>query len=203
MTRKEFVEKVKEIQRVKTAYCRGAFGAPLNQKNKDRYKYGGEVDPKRFAFDCCGLWHAAASGWNGDSAATYGGTKVNKEVNGISYGDYRIPDNGADGAFKSYLKDVSNDMTKVQDGEILWVPGHNGVCVDAAKGYAVECTPKWEDGVQISQWKDPKAPHYREWLQHGKLPFIIYADTDSVVVQPKKKTLTCPCCGATFELKEG
>ena len=199
MTGKELADLAKQAQRQKTAYCKGAFGAPLNQKNATRYKYEGDVDPQRFAFDCCGLWHALCSGWNADSSKTYGGTVVNQEKDGISYGIFRIPDWGADGAFsKNYLEDISSDMKNIQVGEILWVPGHNGIYV--GNGYAIEATPKWEGGVQISQFKDPKAFHYREWLQHGRLPFLTYEDEESSY--PHNMIITCPCCGAKFVKEE-
>ena len=147
----ELVELAKQCQRKKTLYAKGAFGAPLNDKNKTRYKVDAPTDPNTFLFDCCGLWHALCSGWCADSSHVYGGTQVNKEQNGISYGAFHIPDNGADGCFSSkYLQDISNDMNNVLPGEILWVPGHNGICVKP--GWAIECTPKWKGGVQISQW---------------------------------------------------
>lgn len=199
MTGKELADLAKQAQRKKTLYAKGAFGAPLNEKNKIRYKVDHDVDPTIFLFDCCGLWHALCSGWDADSTKSYGGTVVNKEKDGISYGIFRIPDWGADGAFsKNYLVDISNDMSTVLPGEILWTPGHNGICVKP--GWAIESTPRGEGGVQITQWIDKKLPNYREWLQHGKLPFLEYEDEESSY--PHNLIITCPCCGAKFVKEE-
>jgi|GEM_PF-2925887 len=51
--------------------------------------------------------------------------------------------------------------------------GHIGVYIGG--GLAVECTPAWDDKVQITACnKTVYGYHRRNWTKHGKLPYITY-----------------------------
>ena len=53
---------------------------------------------------------------------------------------------------------------------------HAGIYI--GNGLAVECTPSWEDGVQVTAVENIEAKqgyHSRYWTSHGKFKFINYA----------------------------
>lgn len=55
----------------------------------------------------------------------------------------------------------------------MWLPGHIGIYI--GEGLAVESSPKWADGVQITACNCSKAGyHRRNWEKHGKLPYVTY-----------------------------
>ena len=57
----------------------------------------------------------------------------------------------------------------------MWLPGHIGVYV--GDGLVVECSPKWENSVQITALANlgTKAGYNaRKWTKWGKLPYIDY-----------------------------
>ena len=71
--------------------------------------------------------------------------------------------------------DVSTDFRSIQVGEAVWIPGHIGIYI--GDGLAVECTPAWKDGVQITAVHNiGKKSGYngRSWTKHGKLPYVAY-----------------------------
>ena len=60
-------------------------------------------------------------------------------------------------------------------GEAVWVPGHIGVYV--GDGCAVECTHRWNDGVQLTavhNMGEKNGYPGRLWEKHGKLPYVTY-----------------------------
>lgn len=60
-------------------------------------------------------------------------------------------------------------------GEAVWMSGHIGIYI--GDGLAVECTPKWENKVQITAVGNigSKAGYNtRTWTKHGKLPYVDY-----------------------------
>ena len=71
-------------------------------------------------------------------------------------------------------REVSTDFGNMQPGELLWTKGHVGIYV--GDGNAVECTPAWENGVQITVVKNIKEGTGHNWTKHGKLPYIRYED---------------------------
>lgn len=175
----------------KTLYVAGGFGAPLNTKNKARYKTSTAMDKYNqspsvsknitnasedtFAFDCVNLIKGILWGWNGDKNKTYGGA---------TYRSNGVPDVGANAMCKTYLKDVSTDFTNIVKGEAVWIDGHIGVYV--GNGDVVECTPKWLNKVQITHLGNLaqfKNGNYRVWTKHGKLPWVDYSTT--VAINPK------------------
>lgn len=162
----------------KTLYVMGCIGAPLNDKNKDRYSrnYSYNRQTERtvkiksatsdtFGFDCVCLVKSLLWGWQGDKNKTYGGAVY--ESNGV-------PDIN-EKAMLNACTDVSTDFSNIQEGEFLWVSGHCGIYV--GDGLAVECSPAWADGVQITAVRniyDKGGYNARTWTKHGKLPYVTY-----------------------------
>ena len=188
----ELARKCKKVANEhKTLYVYGCFGAPMNEKNKKRYsnnldynkkaertKKINEASADTFGFDCVCLIKGLLWGWNGDTFKTYGGA---------SYRTNDVPDIGADSMIKK-CKDVSTDFSNIQVGEVVWIEGHIGVYI--GDGLAVECTPKWKDGVQITAVHNiGKKSGYngRKWTKHGKLPYVTY---EKPVEKPVEKPAT-------------
>lgn len=179
MTASEFVEKAKGCaNNYKTLYVMGCFGAPMNEKNKQRYtnnhSYNKQSERKAminaatadtFGFDCICFIKSLLWGWNGNKNAVYGGA---------AYKSNGVPDINADSMIKKCTA-VTTDFSKIQAGEYLWLEGHCGVYI--GNGLAVECTPNWKNCVQITAVSNigHKAGYYsRRWTKHGKLPYIDY-----------------------------
>lgn len=162
----------------KTLYVLGCIGAPMTPSNKARYTSNLAYNKKAartakinaatadtFGFDCVCLIKALLWGWSGDKSKIYGGAV---------YKSNGVPDIG-EGAMLIACTDVSADFSRIQVGEYLWRPGHCGIYI--GDGLAVECTPAWADGVQITAVHNiGKKPGYngRAWTKHGKLPYIGY-----------------------------
>ena len=158
----------------KSLYVLGCFGWPMNDYNKKRakaeYAYNSNKAAKidsasadTFGFDCVNLIKALLWGWNGDVNASYGGAVY--QSNGV-------PDINDDRMIQE-CTELSTDFSKIQPGEAVWMQGHIGVYV--GDGLAVECTPIWSDGVQITACNCYKAGYNRrDWTKHGKLPYVTY-----------------------------
>jgi hypothetical protein len=187
MTNKKFVEKCIDIAKnYKTLYVMGCFGAPMNEANKVRYcnnhSYNKKASRKKmiqaatadtFGFDCVNLIKGILWGWSGDKTKTYGGAK---------YASNGVPDTNADGMIK-LCKDVSTDFSKIEIGEAVWLKGHIGIYI--GDGLAVECTPAWDNCVQITACNcDKKGYNRRNWTKHGKLPYITYEKDEIVPEKP-------------------
>lgn len=186
----EFVQKLKDIvTNYKTLYVLGCFGAPMNKTNKARWineqAYNRKPTRKAkieaastdtFGFDCVCLIKAVLWGWNGNKNAKYGGVK---------YTSNNVPDID-DTQMIDVCKDVTTNFSRIQVGEALWIPGHIGVYI--GDGLAVECTPNWKDGVQITtvyniQGKSDN--NGRFWTKHGKLPYITYVEESKPQAKPQ------------------
>jgi hypothetical protein len=162
----------------KSLYVMGAFGWPMNDHNKQRamgsYSYNSAADraakiksasKDTFGFDCVCLIKALLWGWQGDEKQNYGGAK---------YCSNNVPDVNEDGMIRA-CTEVSSDFKKIAVGEVLWTSGHIGVYIGG--GMAVECTPIWGDGVQITACNCDKAGYNRrDWVKHGKLPYVTYEE---------------------------
>ena len=194
-TGKELANAVEAVAKnYKTLYVLGCFGAPLNAKNKDRYcknqAFNKQVSRTKkiqaassdtFGFDCVCLIKGLLWGWNANTSKTYGGA---------SYASNNVPDIGADQMIKK-CKDVSTDFSNILVGEAVWMEGHIGVYI--GNGLAVECTPKWDDGVQITAVHNiGKKSGYngRKWTKHGKLPYVTYEEP--VAPEDPEKTESTP-----------
>ena len=174
----------------KTLYVLGCFGAPMKADYKARYLkaqvYNREATRKAkiqaapadcFGFDCGGLIKALLWGWSGDTSKVYGGA---------TYASNGVPDIGADAMIKR-CTDLSTDFSRIQVGEAVWLEGHIGVYV--GDGLAVECTPRWADGVQVTAVHNMGyKPGYngRSWTKHGKLPYVDYTGSTASSSTEKK-----------------
>ena len=166
----------------KTLYVMGCFGSPMTPPNKERYtenhNYNRKPNRKRkilssspdtFGFDCVCLIKGTLWGWNGDLQHSYGGSL---------YQSRGVPDISADQMIK-VCEDVSEDFSDILVGEAVWLPGHIGVYV--GNGLVVECTPKWEDGVQYTACLNVGSKNGyngRLWAKHGKIPYVSYSDKE-------------------------
>lgn len=178
MTAKELAERCRQLAtQYKTLYIMGCFGAPMIAKNRNRYgdnhaynrqKVRAEkirmADENTFGFDCVCMIKGILWGWCGDNTKVYGGAK---------YKSNGVPDSGADALFRK-CAEQSEDFSCVEIGEAVWLPGHIGIYI--GDGLAVECTPNWADGVQITACNCKKEGYpTRVWSKHGKLPYVCYA----------------------------
>lgn len=169
----------------KTLYVMGCIGAPMSAKNKERYSnnYSYNSKPERvakikaatsdtFGFDCVCFVKSLLWGWSGDKTKTYGGAV---------YESNNVPDIN-EKAMLNACTDVSTDFSDIQEGEFLWVSGHCGIYI--GDGLAVECTPAWADGVQITAVRnvyDKGGYNARTWTKHGKLPYVTYEAAQKTV----------------------
>lgn len=178
MKANDFISKLYSIVTTKkTVYAWGMFGSTITkarvQAKAKQYPYwytDSKIasifaplygsDPPVWGFDCIGLIKGVLWGWNGDESKVYGGAVY--ASNGVS-------DLSAD-AMIGKCKDVSSDMCNIAVGEFLWMKGHCGIYIGNSK--VVESSPKWANGVQVT------ALSARNWLKHGKLPYIIYNESE-------------------------
>lgn len=177
----EFVKIAKDIAtKYKTLYIMGCFGAPMTDYGKNRYTQNSSYNKRAdrtlkiksassdtFGFDCVCLIKGILWGWNGNLNHIYGGAK---------YASNGVLDKGAD-QIMSYCSDVSTDFSNIVPGELVHMSGHVGIYI--GDGLAVECTPIWKDGVQITAVGNiGKKDGYnkRTWNKHGKLKWIEYVE---------------------------
>ena len=198
MTARELVEKASDIAKNRnTVYMWGVFGAPVTEsviagKAKQYpswYSAAKQADFRKligkgyFGFDCVCLIKAILWGWNGDSSKSYGGAV---------YASNGVPDIGADTMIAKCSGASATGWDSVEVGEVLWCPGHIGIYIGG--GLAVECTPAWENKVQITAVKNigSKAGYNaRRWTKHGKLPYVTYdgkAEQTGTAQQPTAST---------------
>lgn len=163
----------------KTIYMKGVFGAVITEsliKEKIRQypdwytaerqkKFRSLIGKGYFGFDCICLLKALLWNWAGN---------LKKEYGGATYKANGVPDIGTE-AMIAVCKDVSTDFADIAVGELLWMQGHVGIYI--GNGLAVEATPSWKDGVQITAVHNiSKKTGYngRKWTKHGKLPYVSY-----------------------------
>lgn len=161
----------------KTVYAWGMFGSPITKsivsgkaKQYPAWYTDGKVNsvfvplcgknPPYWGFDCIGLIKGVLWGWEGKTSATYGGAV---------YASNSVPDLSAD-AMIGRCSEVSTNFKSIAIGEFLWMKGHCGVYI--GNGNVVESSPKWANGVQVT------ALTARNWLKHGKLPWVEYSDKE-------------------------
>ena len=181
-TGKELAAAAKNVaENYKTLYVRGCFGWPMTQSNKGRviqsYAYNRTETREKmiqsasedtFGFDCVCLIKALLWDWCGDAGKGYGGAV---------YCANNVPDKNADQMF-SLCSEVSSDFSHILVGEAVWLKGHIGVYI--GDGLAVECTPAWENGVQITAVANighKSGCNSRKWTSHGRLPYVRYEDS--------------------------
>lgn len=186
MKAKVFVEKAIEIAKsYKTLYVMGCFGAPLTGSNVNRYctnhsynraadrtamiKAAANQNPPVYGFDCVCLIKGILWGWSGDASKTYGGAQ---------YATGGVPDIGADTMITRCEGVSTSGWANMAVGEAVWMSGHIGIYI--GDGLAVECSPKWENKVQITAVGNigSKAGYNtRTWTKHGKLPYVDYSES--------------------------
>lgn len=194
----KLIEQLKKAEKCKTLYVMGGFGAPLTPANKERWinGYGYNQKPERkqkilsatddtFSFDCVCLVKGILWGWNADVNDVYGGA--------VPYSN-GVPDIGTE-AMIGRCSEVSTNFSTLTNGELLWLQGHVGVVVDAEKGLAIECSPKWSDGVQYSSInRNVLGYNRRDWTKHGKMPWVDYSSGNELVKEFQRwlnKTYGC------------
>lgn len=184
MKSKDFIDRVKKAATDhKTLYVMGCFGAPLVGSSVNRYctnhtynqqaertamiRAAGNQSPPVFGFDCVNLIKGILWGWTGEPDKTYGGAK---------YAANGVPDTNADGMIQK-CKDVTTDFSGIVPGEAVWMSGHIGVYI--GDGLAVESTPRWANGAQITAVHNigtKSGYNGRKWTKHGRLPYVDYTD---------------------------
>lgn len=186
MNATELAAKAKDVaQNYKTSYIWGGIGLPITEQSlkraSDQYSKNiskGYVtaarrylnDPKGFYFDCVGLVKSLLWGWKGNNSEVYGGAK---------YSSNGVPDISADQMITK-CSNVSTNFSNVQVGELLWKSGHVGIYI--GNGLGVECTPSWQNGVQITAVGNIGSKtgyNTRTWTKHGKLPYVTYTESSA------------------------
>lgn len=187
----EFATKCKNVAMdYKTCYVWGGCGMPITEATiKDKLtQYPAEnknfcenartlIGKHAWMFDCVCLIKSILWGWRGD---------WNKYFGGAVYCSNGVPDVSADGMI-SKCREVSSDFSKITVGEALWLPGHIGVYIGG--GLAVECTPAFAGGVQITAVGNiaPVSGYpTRRWQKHGKLPYVNYSSEKPEKQDPEK-----------------
>lgn len=189
MTAQELINKALDVvKNHKTIYMYATFGFQVTDstiagkakqnlnkwytnKNIDKLKKVANQNPPTWGFDCVNLYKGLLWGWTGDTS---------KEKGGAEYGTNGVPDKNADGIFNLCLN-KSADFSTIQPGEAVWIPGHFGLYI--GDNLVIECTPAWDDGVQITGLKNVKTVsgyNNREWDKHGFLPWIDYQGAEGI-----------------------
>lgn len=112
-------------------------------------------------------------GVSGVGARTYGGATY-PTMNQVLAG--ACPDISADGMI-SICSGVSTDFSGIAPGAAVWTTGHIGIYVGG--GLAVECTPAWKNGVQITAVANigsKSGYNARKWKKWGKIPYVTYKE---------------------------
>lgn len=202
MTAKQLAEKATDIAKnYKTLYVMGCFGSPLTATNKARFTKNHSYNKQAsrtamimaastdtFGFDCVNLIKGILWGWSGNKTATHGGAK---------YATNGVPDINADGMIAK-CKNVTTSWSKIEIGEAVWCPGHIGIYIGG--GLAVECTPSWNNCVQITAVGNigKKAGYNtRGWTKHGKLPYVTYTGVNDLAQQTTAKPAEKPATGGS------
>lgn len=204
MRAKVLVEKAVDIAKnYNTVYMWGVFGAPVTESviagkakqypswytSAKQAAFGKLIGKGYFGFDCVCLIKGILWGWSGNQSKTYGGA---------SYASNGVPDIGAD-TMISRCQNVSTiGWDSMMPGEAVWCRGHIGIYI--GDGLAVECTPAWENKVQITAVSNigGKAGYNaRAWTKHGKLPWVDYSEYETTA--PIKVTGTVSTGSAADE----
>lgn len=176
----DFLERIRQLPKLKTLYVKGGWGAPLNDYNKKRvinaYDYNYQRRAKieaasadTFAFDCCGIVKSVLWGFCADPSKSNGGAQY--KANGV-------PDLSEAG-FLRVCTYVSNDWSKIIPGACLFMDGHMGVYI--GDGKAVEATPIWADGCQFTRVNNITAKgrgNGRTWSKWGLIPYVDYKEDE-------------------------
>ena len=173
----EFIGQLEKAASCSTLYVMGCFGWPMTESNKARCikeeKYNQRPERKQmieatdvnvFGFDCVNLIKGILWGWDGVMSLTYGGAK---------YKSNGVPDFGAD-SFFNLCPQKYTDFSRIRKGAAVWMHGHIGVYI--GQGKVIECSPRWQNGVQITHLANTgnTMGHSRIWTAWGLIPFVDY-----------------------------
>ena len=180
----DFLERLECITGIDTLYVMGGWGQPLTVDNKEQfitaYVYNQKTERMKmiraangntFAFDCSGLVKSVLWGFTAD---------FNDKNGGADYGSWGVPDTNAAGLIAK-CSNVSGNMGTVSPGELLYMRGHCGVY--KGNGQVFECSPKWENRVQVTELSA------RKWEKHGFLPWVEYEQTQPPILYIPASTL--------------
>ena len=190
-----FISMIKVALSQKTVYANGMFGQPitndiLDQKANQLKKWyidKGNLEKLKnyvgkgyFGFDCVCLIKGILWGWNGNLNDVNGGAK---------YCSNGVPDSSLETILKN-CSDVSSDFTNICEGAYVYMEGHCGIYI--GNGEVIECTPKWDNNVQISKLGNLgyTGTKVRMWEKWGKLPYIDYSDAQLTHIVKKGDTLS-------------
>lgn len=135
----DFIAKILTYEKLPTIYKLGKF---MNSYRKG--KNGNYLE-----CDCSGLIKGTLWGY------PYNG----------KYGNV-YPDVNANSIMTNYCYNQSSDFSKISKGEFVWMNGHIGVYI--GNGKVCECSPKWENGIQITNL------NARNWKKHGFSKWLDY-----------------------------
>ena len=168
-----YLEKLRDIVDYKTVYGWGAFGAPADYDN-NRQRYNVPSAPAgSFIFDCSGFAYKAIPwGWSGDPKLRYGGA-IYKKIPELETND-----------IMTICSDVSTNFQNIVPGEVLYgkFNGNGHVGIYAGEGLVYECTTDFGGGCMVTSCDNVDIRGDmpgRQWLKHGKLPFIKYSGQDN------------------------
>lgn len=207
MQASEFVRCCTDIaQNYRTLYVMGCFGAPMTQKNKERYTknhtYNKAADRTRmiqaatadtFGFDCVCLLKGVLWGWSGNLSKQYGGAV---------YASNGVQDVSADGMI-NLCRGVTASFQGIVPGAAVWMPGHIGVYI--GDGLAVECSPKWANGVQITAVGNigkKSGYHTRTWTKWGFMPYVDYKEEKDLTEKEVRAVVRDELARAQAELAQ-
>lgn len=191
----KFMSTLEHCLEVPTAYALGTFGwcsrlksrALNNPENATKFRKGIEELPSDgFMFDCVGLLKAICWGFSFTTSASYGGAAY--KTNGL-------PDVNERGML-NYCDDVRDyDETDLHIGEYLYMPGHCGVY--QGDGYAIECTPSYNGGVQLIP------VHGRGWTKVGRLKWVEYPDAEVTLTVDEMHSIISRLSSVLRDLRAG
>lgn len=185
-----FAKKLKYVaENTKTLYVMGGWGQPLTESNKkmfiknysfnqksDRYAAIMAATPDTFAFDCVCFDKSMLDGFCGDATQQFGGATYGKPCPDVTIKDL----------LNRYCTDISTDMAKIQTGEFIVYKDYSHCGVYVGDNLVVECTYRWEDGVQFTNIN--QAERKDMWGFHGKLTaFLDYEEVPQPTPNPSPK----------------
>lgn len=141
MNVEDFISKILTYEKTPTIYKLGKF--------MNSYKQGANC--KYLECDCSGL--------------------IKGTLWGYPYnGKYRhiYPDVNANTIMSTYCYNKSSNFNNITRGEFVWMSGHIGVYI--GNGKVCECSPKWENGIQITEVSQ------RKWKLHAKSKWLDYSN---------------------------
>ena len=231
MTSDEFVKRLYQALNSKTMYILGCFGAPMTDRNKERYtnnypENGKPIDVVK-GRDAYGkpiivkertksgearrqkILAASVDTFGFDCVCLGKGClwgwsgDINRPYGGAGYACNGVPDVSANGMIQKICYDVSTDFSTIVPGEVVWMDGHVGYYV--GDGAVIECTSNWESKVLKSNVGNLgfKTGHWRTWTKHGKLKVIDYSATASTPVAKPVIQETGDIGKRTYKVKKG